>query len=90
MLYKRTAAPAKVEEKIIIPLPETEKKLQPIKETVHSDKLYELMAESNKRQEEILKAIQSLKGNKEPEPKPNEKTPEQIAAEQKLLEDEKK
>jgi hypothetical protein len=66
------------------------KKLEKISETVHSDKLYDLMAESNKRQEEILKAIQSLKGNKEPEPKPNEKTPEQIAAEQKLLEDEKK
>jgi hypothetical protein len=70
------------------------KKLEPIKETVHSDKLYDLMVESSKRQEEILKAIQSMKGTKEPEPepkpKPNEKSPEQLAAEKKLLEDEKK
>ena len=90
MLYRRKAAPVKVEEKVIIPPPEPQKKLEPIKETVHSDKLYDLMVESAKRQEEILKAIQSMKGTKEPEPKINEKTPEQIAAEKKLLDDEKK
>ena len=56
------------------------KKLEPIKETVHSDKLYELMAESNKRKEP----------EPEPKPKPNEKSPEQLAAEKKLLDDEKK
>jgi hypothetical protein len=67
-----------------------EKKIEPIKETVHSDKLYDLMVESSKRQEEILKAIQSMKGTKESEPKPNEKSPEQLAMEKKLLEDEKK
>jgi hypothetical protein len=72
------------------------KKLEKIPETVHSDKLYDLMAESAKTQAEILKAIQELKGvsapggKKEPEIKTPEKSPEQLAAEKKLLEDEKK
>ena len=91
MLYHKQVAPVKIEEEIIIEPEKKEKKIEPIKETVHSDKLYELMAESAKRQEDILKAIQELKtGKKEPEPKTVEKSPEQLAAEKKLLEDEKK
>jgi hypothetical protein len=92
MLYKRTS-PVKVEEKIILPTPETqkEKKIEKIDDSELSTsmkKLAEMMQESNARQLEIL---QALKGTKTaPEPKPNEKSPEQIAAERKLLEDEKK
>lgn len=67
------------------------KKIEPIKETVHSDKLYELMAESAKRQEDILKAIQELKTvKKEPEPKTVEKSPEQLAMESRLVEESRK
>jgi hypothetical protein len=91
MLYKRTA-PVKIEEKVIIPTPEPEKKkvekIDDSELTKSMSKLAEMMQESNARQLEIL---QALKGTKTaPEPKPNEKSPEQLAAEKKLLDDEKK
>ena len=92
MLYKRTA-PVKIEEKVIIPTPEPEKKkvekIDDSELTKSMSKLAEMMQESNARQLEIL---QALKGQKQPEVKSKEniKTPEQIAAEKKLLDDEKK
>jgi chaperonin cofactor prefoldin len=51
---------------------------------VSMKKLHEVIAESNKRQEEILKAIQGLKKTDEEVHGKLEKTEEQLAAEEKL------
>ena len=67
-----------------------EKVPEPIKDDVNESikSLHQVIAESNKRQEEILKAIQELKKTDKTVHEDINKTPEQIEAE-KLLNKEK-